>query len=231
MNCDDFRQQLIARPDELDDNMGAHMAACESCLGMATQVQAMDGVLRDALAVEVPQNLGQTVLMQKILQRKRRNVIPLFALAATLLLGIGVTAGLWLGRADTQIPAQLIAHIEHEPYLLLPSVDVVPIARVSSVLQQASVTLNDSIPSVRHIGMCEFRGHQVPHLVVHTQDGPITVMLLPHEKVRAVQPFDDGNYSGVIVPSGDGAIAVIGNQGADVEPVRRQFDRAIEFSI
>ena len=67
MNCEDFRERLLRRPDEIDEAMGEHMAVCRGCAGMAEQIGAMDGVLREALAVEVPDNLGQTAALQKML--------------------------------------------------------------------------------------------------------------------------------------------------------------------
>ena len=222
MNCEDFRQNLLAAPDDMNDAMASHMEACEPCQGVASQMLAMDTVLREAMQVEVPQNLGQTIMLQKILQRKRRVNIPLFAMAATILLGVGFATGSWLGRANTtELTDALIAHVEHEPLLLRPSTDVVEFQRVSNVLQQANVNLRADIGRVRHVGLCLFNGKKVPHLVVTTQNGPVTVMLLPDETVDSVQSFDNGVFSGVIVPNGRGAIAIIGGDSSDIEPVRQ----------
>ncbi len=232
MNCEDFRQNLLAAPDDMSDAMASHMEACEPCQGVASQMLAMDTVLREAMQVEVPQNLGQTVLMQKILRSKRRFNIPLFAVAATVLLGLGFATGSYLGRASTsELTDALIAHVEHEPILLQPSTEVVELQRVSNVLLQANVTLRADIGRVRHAGLCEFNGKTVPHLVVTTQNGPVTVMLLPDETVDSVQSFDNGVFSGVIVPNGRGAIAIIGGDSSDIELVRQQFNQAVEFSI
>ncbi|MFK8017783.1 MAG: DUF3379 family protein [Gammaproteobacteria bacterium] len=231
MNCEDFRQQLLSAPDDMSDAMATHMEACEPCQDVASSMLAMDTVLREAMEVEVPQNLGQTVLMQKILQRKRRVSIPLFALAATVMLGIGLAAGVFLGRSSTELPDALVAHVLHEPLLLQPSNESISIQRVNYVLDQANVGLRADIGRVRHAGLCVFNGKKVPHLVVHTENGPVTVMLLPDEPVSRVQTFENGDFQGVIVPNGRGSIAIIGGEASDIEPVRQQFSQAVEYSI
>ncbi len=138
---------------------------------------------------------------------------------------------MWLGRSSTELPDALVAHVLHEPLLLRPSTEVISIQRVSNVLEQANMVLRADIGRVRHAGLCDFNGKTVPHLVVHTENGPVTVMLLPDEPVSRVQSFDIGEFRGVIVPNGRGSIAIIGGESSDIEPVRQQFSQAVEYSI
>ncbi|MEM6641294.1 MAG: DUF3379 family protein [Pseudomonadota bacterium] len=234
MNCEEFRRQLMRDPETLTDEMAARVEECEVCRSLAEQVMTMDPILREAMAVEVPANLGQTVMMQRILERRRRGRAPLFALAATVLLGVGVASGIWLGGGASQanVMAQhLVEHIEHEADLLQPSDVTVSLQRVSNVLQQADVRMQRDVGRIRHAGLCEFRGNQVPHLVVHTDTGPVTVMLLSKESVDAPESFEYGGYRGVIVPNGTGSIAIIGGDTGSIEPVRQRFEDAIEYDI
>jgi hypothetical protein len=63
---------------------------------------------------------------------------------------------------------------------------------------------------VSYASSCLFRGHRVPHLVVQTSMGPVTVMVLVHESVSKAVPFDEEGYRGVIVPvPGHGSLAVL----------------------
>ncbi len=237
MNVEEFRQRLVREADNLSEEMLAQMESCEACQAVAEQFlnegSAMDRVVRDAMDVEVPANLGQTVLMQKILQRRQRSRTPLFALAATVIMGVGLAAGVLLGRSqvNTELTEQLMAHVEYELQLLEPTDQRVSLNHVSYVLSQANMNVRGDIGSVRHAGLCEFRGHRVPHLVVQTEAGPVTVMLLPNETVKKVQSFEYGEFEGVIVPNGRGAIAIIGGDSSQLEPVRQQFEQAVEYSI
>jgi len=53
----------------------------------------------------------------------------------------------------------------------------------------------------------------VPHLVVQTANGPMTVMLLAHEKVSGRQEFSEGGFAGVLLPAGEGSVAVLMQDG------------------
>ena len=49
----------------------------------------------------------------------------------------------------------------------------------------------------------------MPHLVVQTSNGPMTVMLLAHEKVSKRQEFSEDGFQGVLLPAGEGSVAVL----------------------
>ena len=87
---------------------------------------------------------------------------------------------------------------------------------------------------VSYANSCGFHGHHVPHLVVQTGAGPVTVMVLVHEPARSKMRFDDHGYRGVIVPiPGHGSIAVLERGPAadikDVEAVAARVVRALEW--
>jgi len=84
--------------------------------------------------------------------------------------------------------------------------------------------------NISYASTCPFRGEKVPHLVVQTAAGPMTVMVLRHEKLAAPVNFDEGGYAGTIVPAGPGSIAVIGHAPtADLDQVALQVRNAVQW--
>jgi hypothetical protein len=83
---------------------------------------------------------------------------------------------------------------------------------------------------VSYARTCPFRGEKVPHLVVQTGVGPVTVMVLRNEKVSAPVHFDEQGYSGTILPAGPGSIAVIGTAHANLDQVAERVLDAVEWS-
>ena len=76
---------------------------------------------------------------------------------------------------------------------------------------------------VSYANSCAFRGHQVPHLVVQTNAGAVTVMVLTHESVHRAVHFDEQGYRGMIIPvPGNGSLAVLeqGTRG-DAEMLKK----------
>jgi hypothetical protein len=97
-----------------------------------------------------------------------------------------------------------------EPQAWKVTESAVPSAKLQAVVTAAHMKLLPSGGLVSYANICEFRGHEVPHLVVQAASGPVTVMVLVHESVRSPVDFDEGGYRGVIVPvAGHGSIAVL----------------------
>ena len=57
-------------------------------------------------------------------------------------------------------------------------------AELDDVLKDSKLRLKPDAGIVSYASSCTFRGHRVPHLVVQTPSGPVTVMVLVHESVR-----------------------------------------------
>ena len=98
-----------------------------------------------------------------------------------------------------------------------------PQSALDLVLKRSGVQLDRAaLGEVVYAHACFFRGRYVPHLVVRTARGPVTVMVLPGETVQDTERFDEGGYSGVLASAPGGAVAVLGRGETDVdEPLRR----------
>jgi hypothetical protein len=94
-----------------------------------------------------------------------------------------------------------------------------PPAGLDRVLAASHLVRKADAGLVSYANSCEFRGHRVPHLVVQTASGPVTVMVLTHESVRGRVRFDEQGYRGIIlpVPGHDGSIAVL-ERGTAIGP-------------
>jgi hypothetical protein len=141
------------------------------------------------------------------------------ALAASIVAGVLVGTLLWVGGPRSSLADDLIRHMGHEPDALATPARPADAAELDAVLEQGGVRLRPGIGTVSYANSCSFRGHTVPHLVVQTDRGPVTVMVLRNERPAAPVSFDEQGYSGRIVPAGPGSIAVIGAAGADLGQV------------
>ncbi len=229
MNCLEFRRILTSDPAHDGADCAAHRAECESCDRYAAELADFDNLIRRAMAVPVPEKLGGEAV-----EVARKAPQPRFlALAASLVLAVGAGFAAWQFSGGDVLSDELVAHIYHEPDLLLLTADTVEsVETVGTVLQRANVSLRRDIGAVAHAGLCYFRGNLVAHLVVAGKDGPITVMLLPDEHVDKPTRISEDDFEGTIVPlERGGAIAVIGTQGEDTEPVESRFSEAVEWRI
>ena len=224
MQCDEFRKQAGAEPQQLGAEARAHCAQCAACTAYLQQMLQLDGLLKRALDVPVPVVPNNvTALRHEAPTMVRR----WYALAASLLLAVGLGAGVWLISPRDSLAAEVVAHLHHEPGAMVATTARVNAAELDGILRRAGVRLKTGAQKVSLARTCGFRGATIPHLVVQTQEGPITVLVLPHEQVDSPQSFNEEGYAGTILPSGRGSIAIVANSSAAVQQAAVELAEAV----
>jgi hypothetical protein len=231
MDCLEFRRAAGADPGSLGPEALAHAERCASCAGYLGQLQRLDGLILKALQVPLPASGGSASPDPSgsgtVLPGQRRRWM---ALAASIIGGVLIGTLLWVSGPEKSIARQLVEHIEHEPEALLSAGDAAQPARLDKVLARAGISLRPEIGVVSYARSCPFRGDRVPHLVVQSDHGPVTVMVLRNEKSATPVSFEEHGYKGRIVPAGPGSIAVIGSDEVDLEQVVRRVLAAVQWN-
>jgi hypothetical protein len=153
------------------------------------------------------------------------------AMAASVLIVLAVAGGLWLAPKPS-LAAAVVAHMAGEPQAWAATDIPVPPPELADVLRDSHMRLSSAAGIVTYARTCVIRGHQVPHLVVQTDQGPVTVMVLVHESSSKPGPFDQEGYRGVILPvAGHGSLAVLAQgqkiDGAAIEQIAARVQGAI----
>ena len=154
-------------------------------------------------------------------------------MAASMLLALVVAGGLWLSVPRSSLAADVVIHMRGEPEAWKRTDVPVPGAALQNVLGESHLRLTAGAGVVSYARSCWFRGHDVPHLVVQTESGPVTVMVLVHEHVSKPMQFDEQGYRGVIVPvAGHGSLAVLTRgPAADIGAIRHIASRVLDSII
>ncbi len=128
MSCKNYTQKLGADPTFMDAELEAHLSSCAGCAQLRQELLAFNNILHSAMDVEVPASLGlpahvelhDTDKVASISSRpakKQRYVPPAyFAIAATVLMGIGAFFGAWLSGQDGVLQHNIYTHVAHEAY-------------------------------------------------------------------------------------------------------------------
>jgi Protein of unknown function (DUF3379) len=227
-----YRSAIMADPHDPDPDLRAHRDSCAECRAFTEQLLRFEARLERALLVEIP---------VKAVLPFARKIAPApgsprwLALAASVVLALAIAGGVWLTLPQRSLAADVVAHMAGEPDAWASTDVPVPNADLNTVLQASKLHLKPDAGIVSYASSCEFRGHKVPHLVVQTRSGPVTVMVLVHEPVRSQKQFDEQGYRGTIVPvPGHGSIAVLMRDsemgGADIERIAARVDAAIVWT-
>ena len=146
-----------------------------------------------------------------------------FAMAATVLLAVVVglrLVGPGMGESAGTLEEQVLAHVDHEPALVAQR-HAVPDRRLANAMPGNIATMNRDIGLITFAAFCTINGKDVPHLVMQGERGAITILLMPYEQVAEATPLDGVNIRGVILPVGDGSIAIIGDREESLENVQQ----------
>lgn len=246
IDCAQYRRILLAEPRSVAPELSAHLQSCSACREFTERLNGFEARLERAMRLAVPPAGSKVVPLRGAGPRaggagggsaERRRFVPQapLAMAASLLLGIGLVFTLWLALPRTSLASDVVAHMAGEPDAWRRTDTAVPAERFDQVLQNAHMRLAAGAGTVSYAMSCEFRGHHVPHFVVQTAMGPVTVMVLVHEHVSSEVRFDEQGYRGVIVPvPGHGALAILSRgdnaDSAAVEGIAAQLLRAIEWT-
>jgi Protein of unknown function (DUF3379) len=219
-DCAHYRRAMLADPHDPDPSLRQHRNSCHDCNLYTERLLRFESRLDRALRVSLPSGADSTVVP---LRAKSALRSPLYrrgwlAMAASVLLALVVAGALWLSVPGPSLAADVVTHMAGEPDAWRRTEVPVPAPDLQNVLRDSHLKLTSGAGVVSYASSCAFRGHQVPHLVIQTQSGPYTVMVLVHEHPLKSMWFDEQGYRGVIVPvAGHGSLAVL-TRGADTDP-------------
>lgn len=236
-DCAHFRRSMLADPHDPDAQLREHLESCHDCNLFSERLLRFDSRLERALRVAVPPGVAVpsevAVPPEVAVPSHRAHRKGWLAMAASVLVAVVVAGGLWLSAPGPSLAADVVTHMRGEPQAWRRTGVPVQDSQLETVLRDSHLRLGAGSGIVSYANSCDFRGHQVPHLVVQTESGPVTVMVLIHEQVPKPVQFDEQGYRGVIVPvAGHGSLAVLTRgSAADLETIEHIAHRVLDSII
>jgi len=229
MNCLDVRRLLLAEPKSQDPDLHQHVQQCTDCTRFAKDLIAFESDLNQASKVAIPEGLASRILLRQRMSsvQNRRKRIGM-AMAAVLLLGFTIIlAGLFnngvLSPGQKNLDQIVLLHVNSELHHLNDRQDL-SLKQVNTVLKEHGSKLN-ALPGrmINYAGACQIRKNNGVHMVVNTRSGPITVLFMPGEFVRERSQFQDKRFQGVILPTKQGSMAIVGEDLQQIEQLEREL--------
>lgn len=235
MNCEHYRRALDEDP--AFDGGAGHIAECAACRAYRQSVLAFETKLAKALELPVPglrmpelPPIDSTNVVA--LTKRRRGIVPgWFAVAASIAL-VGILSFWMFGGAPRyeSLAEEIVAHLEHEPDALRVTGEAVSDSRLEKVVPANIANLDQSGSLITYAQTCRINGKPVPHLVLQGKNGLVTVLLMPDERVEQAKVLEGEGINGVLIPVGNGSIAIIGDKDEDLEPVRKRLLNSVTWS-
>ena len=235
MNCKDYKEALTADPGFEDES--GHVDSCASCQAYRNEILALDAKIAAAMNINVP-DLKMPELpdleADKVVSLAARRRMPKpvwFALAATVLLAvfIGVRTPDMSSMGGT-LEEQVIAHLDHEPGALRVTNTPVSDSRLQEVVPGDVAVMNHNAGLITYAQSCIINGKTIPHLVIQGEYGPVTILLMPDEKIDEAKSLDGISIQGVILPVGNGSIAIIGDREEQLDRIKQNILDSVTWS-
>ena len=233
--CEEYQEAVAADPSF--DGGAGHLSACASCQAFRKEMLALDAQIGRALAISVPDfdvpDLSDIDTSNVTSLPQRRFGAPTWlAAAASVTLAAFVGFQMLGGSVSNDALAeQILAHVDHEPYSFRETVNAVSDQRLARVIPANVAVMDHSAGLITYAQSCTINGHKVPHLVIQGERGPVTILLMPEEKISAAKSIVGESVRGVILPVGNGSIAIIGEEGESLERIEEKITNSVTWDI
>ncbi len=229
--CEDYRRTIAANPADED----VHAERCASCAAWRDELRELDAKLRRAMALPVPEfelpDLDEIDTSAVTTLPRRRMTRPAWlalAAAAAFAAVIGIER-LAFSPDYSSLADEIVAHLEHEPAALRVTDRAVSEKRLARVVP-ATIAATDRFGSlITYAQSCVINGTRVPHLVIQGERGPVTILLMPEQAIEGAQTINGDTIDGVILPVGDGSIAIIGPKGEDLRRIETNLVDSVSW--
>lgn len=246
MDSRDYKEIIAADPKAALDLSGLSADERAAAEAFREEMLALDAKIAKALAIDVPDlTLPELAATETAADEARDNVVQMpkrnkpsmgvpawFGIAASFALVAIVATQFFNGQNDDAALAnELLAHLDHEPQALRVTSIPVSDRDLRRVVSNGGAELDENVGIVTYARSCEINGKTVPHLVIQGKLGPITVLLMPDESVSSAVPVEGNGVNGVILPVGDGSIAIIGDRDENLDEIEQQVIDSVSWTI
>ncbi|MEO5677445.1 MAG: DUF3379 family protein [Usitatibacter sp.] len=206
MNCLDFRREALAQPLRLAIVARQHADECSECRAFLERQRSLDADLFDAMRVPAPDGLADRVLVAQGIRRRPRAWG--WALAASIVLAAGLVAFVAPELAGRALAGEAIAHVKEEPQSFTIAQRHAP-ETLSTDLAVQGVRLARAL-EVTYAQLCPMGEVRARHLVVSTDAGPVTLLLLPDDTTRRNRAIREANgLTAISLPAARGSVAIV----------------------
>lgn len=231
----EFRRRLLSNPATTDEEVIRQLAADPDKQRLQNELLLLDQQLKASLAVPVPADLadrlmlGQSLLEHKKIRRRRW----WFGMAASLVLVAGLIHQRdHLSPWPDDIAGHALAHVYHEMPQLADDNALVDLRQVNLLLADLGGQLSSWPGTVRFASFCHFQGTRSLHLILNTEQGPVTVFVLPkNHGLQQHGDFNDEQFHGHNLQLAKADLVLVAAKALPLAGIATTLQQRMQFQI
>ena len=231
----EFRRRLLSNPATTDDAMIRELATDPDKQKLHNELLLLDQQLKTTLSVPVPPGLADRLMLgQSLLEHKKiRQRRWWLGLAASLVL----VAGLMHQRDHLypwpdDVAGHALAHVYHEMPQLQDNHTLVDLTKVNLLLADLGGQLRSWPGTIRYARFCHFQGTRSLHLILNTEQGPVTVFVLPkNHGLEQHGDFGDDQFHGHNLQLAKADLVLVAAKDQALTSIATTLQQQLQFHI
>lgn len=229
----EFRRRVYANPDTTDPDIVEAAQQDPAKRAFWRDQKKLDRELKQAVKVPVPDDLAHKLIWQQSADefaRHKRRSRWYTALAASVAFAVGLSFTL-ITAPTPSLEKQVLAHMVHADDEQAHSALPVDLRQVNMKLASFGASFTDMIGDVRVVNYCHLDNVRSLHLIVDTDQGPMSVFIVPkRDDLFAPPRFSDDRYRGQGAQMQRASVLVVGEKQADLTPLLNNVTAHMQFS-
>ncbi|MDT8407982.1 MAG: DUF3379 family protein [Wenzhouxiangellaceae bacterium] len=244
MNLLEFKRRLMTEPGSQDTQMRELRRSGGEAAAAAAESDHFEAALKRALHVPVPHGLAEQIILRQSLDNERPSGVfggrwpQLTAMAAALALAVALTTFNLVERqpASVDVGQHIAWHWQHDgpEALATASGSTAPNpTQVQRVFAEFGLQIEpELLEKVRMTKVCPTPDGAGAHVVLSTDEGPVTVYYMPRTRLPSSPQtitLPDGAES-FMVNLERGSMALISESGANTPELAREIAKQLSFA-
>ncbi|WP_333972846.1 DUF3379 family protein [Alteromonas mediterranea] len=229
----EFRRRFYADPETTDSDVVEAAKADESKRSFWNEQKQLDKQFKQALKVEVPDDLASKLIWQQSADeftRYKRRSRWYVAMAASVAFTIGIGLTMWYHQ-PLSIGGQALAHMQYAEMEHAHSLLPVDLNMVNAKLASFGGSLSEMLDGIEVANYCHLSTVRSLHLIVNTPQGKMSVFVVPQRgDISVPSEFEDSQYHGESIKMRRANVMVVGDKGADLSEMKKAVSERIQFS-
>ena len=233
MNFSEFKKLIGADPLNRDSETLRARKSAPEFEAAAAEAEAFEEKLQSALHIQPPADLLNEIKSIDQQPVRRRNWMPL-ALAASLLVAVGAAGIVWQQNHQWDSVEDYVAdHYSHDGgNSLAGATDFVAEQDINKIMAKLGASADQQLSGrIKFIKFCPTPNGRGAHMVVSTDQGPMTIIFMPKTKVTDGEMIRFEQQHALLVSLEHGSVAIIGELSQAVEDLEAMLRKSLKTGL
>jgi len=233
MNFSEFKRLIGADPWNQDPETLRARHSAPEFEQAADDAEAFEHKLQSALLVQPPAELLANIKQISHHHKQPRNWMPL-ALAASLLIAFGAVGMVWKQSHQwNSVEAYIADHYAHDGAVLLGRAAApVPEKDINRIMASLNASAGQQLTGrIQFIKFCPTPKGRGVHMVISTEQGPITVVFMPETQVTDGEMVEFDQMHAYLLNLKQGSAAIIGARSQSVKSLEAMVRSSLKTGM